>query len=121
VGDTRLPSREKKLKRLDNGDVAAWTGELGSAMRLLRWFENGEEGEQPGGEARLIVFGKDGIRVFEQGGWFAEDADFMAWGSGFQVALGALHVGASARAAVEAATKVDAHTGGVVITIRVGK
>ena len=43
--------------------------------------------------------------------WVRIDAKFAAIGSGSQVAYGALHVGATPKEAVEAASKVDVYTG----------
>jgi hypothetical protein len=69
-----------------------------------------------------LVISPDGkITVHEAGGRFdMTGAKFWAIGSGTSAALGALHAGASAEAAVRIAILVDNETGGEVNSLRVG-
>jgi len=61
-----------------------------------------------------------GIFIFEENGMFplSPMPEFTAWGSGFPVALGAMHAGADAIQAVRIAAKVDPHTGGAIHHLR---
>jgi ATP-dependent protease HslVU (ClpYQ) peptidase subunit len=115
-----LPGFETKLLRLRHTTgVAAICGNLAEAMKLFDWLDDPLRGDkpQPGGNPRVIVVdqGGDRLTVYEDGHHYVEPpAPFYAWGSGFPVALGAMHAGASAEKAVEIAGLVDPHTGGPV-------
>lgn len=113
-GDWMLPGVERKIFPLPNG-VAAISGSLAEAFKLLHWVENGQKGPQPGGKVRVVVMTLDGsVRVYEDEYWYDEPGPFGAYGSGFPAALGAMHAGASAAEAVRCAGLVDPNSGGPV-------
>lgn len=107
-----------KSRRLSSGIVLAWTGDISSGMAMAEWFErklsaNGEGVPAfPGCQgdkdrwARLIVASREGCFFYEQ-----EPIEvpvlgkFMAWGSGRDYAMGAMAMGASAKEAVEVASR----------------
>src|SRR5690606_10680163 len=104
------PSGEfTKLYDLPDGRVAALFGEAASALSLLKWVM-GECAEFPkdwGADGSLIIFGGGRPQVFNTRHEIpisCED-DVMAWGSGAMVAVGALAHGATAKEAVEIATR----------------
>lgn len=113
------PQRDVKLFRRGDGGVAAMTGESGGCFRLLKWIDGDRAKDQPDGDFRVILLHVDGrLEVFEGGGSYPLECEFNAWGSGMSAALGALHMGATAGQAVEAAILVDSLSGGDVVEMR---
>lgn len=108
-----------KLKRLESGEVVGYTADQDSAEAVVSWYANGADPTkwptcQADKEAwaRLIVFRKDGIYVYERQPFAVKCEDkFMAWGSGRDYAMGAMARGATARQAVEAACLFDTSCG----------
>ena len=68
---------------------------------------------------RGVIFRKTGvIEIYEPDGMFKMTAPYYALGSGRPEALGAMHHGATAEEAVQAAIAHDANTGGEVTVLR---
>lgn len=104
-----------KIRRAPTGEVLATVGYAPTSFDILNWWLKGREGDQPDHDTAgsLIVFGREGATVFCGGGSQPEAAaDFQAYGSGQQFALGAMAMGATARQAVEIAARYDIYTGG---------
>lgn len=99
-----------KIKKLSCGAIVAWTGEAECGLELAQWWENGADpGKWPAYQStddwtRLIVAHKGRVVIFEKRPvpQVVEDP-FDAWGSGRDFAIGALAMGADARAAVRVA------------------
>lgn len=68
----------------------------------------------------VVVLPNGRVRQWEANGWCDVDAPFHAWGTGRQLALGAMAAGASAVQAVEIAADMDAYTGGPILAFTLG-
>jgi len=107
-----------KLKRLVDGRLAAMLGRTGAAQRLLAWIEAGQQGDQPDGDASVVIIDQDGASYYDDGVHErCSAAPFKAWGTGGCLAIGAMAAGASAEEAVRIACEWDIYTGGEVITL----
>lgn len=111
--------RVVKIVRRDDGDMAGAAGNANFNALFIAWFLAGENDEQPKATEserhhdRGVIFRKAGdIDVFEVNGAFRCEADYFAFGSGMDYALGAMFAGAGAGTAVHAAVKHDPHSGG---------
>lgn len=114
------PGQSVKVRKLPDGRLVGTTGQTAEALRFVRWLEAGADGDAPAlHDSRVVIVSPDGgIAVHEAEGFYAaEGSEFYAWGSGAAAALGALHVGATAAEAVQAATFVDPNSGGPVRAI----
>ena len=103
-----LRIKTTKMRKLNSGEITAWTGDQDSGLALARWYEAGASHEkwpdfQKDKEnwTRLIVAGPRGVVFFEQQPEpQVVEEPFMAWGSGRDFAMGALAHGATAEEAV---------------------
>ena len=116
-GDT--VTEGKKILRLDDGTVLAWVGVQQHGLVLAQWYQNGakpEEWPEFQGEdsfTQLIVGlpGK-GVVFFESTPVPQEvHSRYAAWGSGSDLALGALFTGAASITAVRAAIRHSSSCG----------
>lgn len=102
----------------ESGVIIAFAGAPGVAYEVLRNVLSDEEDEikiKKDEDLDLVLLWQDGrLEVYDElGRCFPYDTgNFYAWGSGAKAALGALHMGATARGAIEMASKVDLYTGG---------
>jgi hypothetical protein len=94
--------------------VIAWTGNHSQGIALARWYLGGEEPKKwPAFQSsddwtRLIVASEGDVWCYEQlPEKIGVDDEFSAWGSGRDYAMGAMHMRASAKEAVEAACAFD--------------
>ena len=122
--------QRQKLGHNPKGDLCGSCGISNWCHAFLKWFENGEEGEPPlpdkdkdgYTEGRAMIVRSDGmIEIYENGGGFPVKAEYVAIGSGFELALGAMHAGATAKQAVAAAITHDTHSAGEILTIKHAK
>lgn len=107
-GDTR-----QKAQKLFTYDDYAYshTGDLTLALAMTEWYKNGAVPQDFPKEknneyaTRLIVLRPTGLEVYEDSPYPMPPYldGYAAWGSGMQAALGALHHGADAVQAVQAA------------------
>ncbi len=102
-----------KFKRLLNDEVAAWCGDHEQGLVLAEWYANGRiKSDWPHFQntkdwSRLVVAGEYGVKEYEKEPVAQSMLDkCQAWGSGGDVALGAMHMGATAGQAVGAASAV---------------
>ena len=99
-----------KIKKLSCGAIVAWSGAAENGLELAQWWEDGADpGKWPAYQSaddwtRLIVAQKGQAVVYEKRPvpQVVEDP-FGAWGCGRDFAVGALAMGADARAAVKVA------------------
>jgi hypothetical protein len=112
-------STQTKLKRLGNGEVIASAGQESYALRLEAWYQAGaDHSEWPKpidseDRGNLTILRADGCYVVSWCHPFIiriEDP-FYAWGAGYELALGAMSMGADAVRACEVAAQWDTSCG----------
>jgi ATP-dependent protease HslVU (ClpYQ) peptidase subunit len=108
-----------KLQRLDNGEVLTWTGNLQNCFGAQHWYCAGAKPSEwvnyrlnDDEHSELIVLSEDGLYTYNCGPFPQKIEDkFAAFGSGKELALGALAMGATAKEAVEIASRFDTGCG----------
>lgn len=108
-----------KLYRLDNGEVVSWCGEMQNCLGAHNWYCAGADPSEwvnyrlnEENSISLIVLSEDGLYVFDNGPYPRKIEDlFAAFGSGHEFAMGALAMGATAKEAVEIASRFDTGCG----------
>jgi hypothetical protein len=105
-----------KIFRLDSGEVAAIFGNARNAYTLLEW-KRGNLEEFPtdfSDEGKMLVFGNGYVSFYStrsKGLAIPVLDEFMAWGTGADVAVGALAAGADSVRAVEIACRYNSGCG----------
>jgi hypothetical protein len=124
IGSTSLGS-VTKIVRSASGDLAGAAGLASYAEAFRHWVTGGENGDPPQAREtdhvfdRGVIFRRSGeIVVFEPEGRFSVAAPYYAFGSGKEIAIGAMFMGATAPQAIEAAIKHDDGTGGEITVLR---
>lgn len=121
-----VDGRAPKIVTLPDGRLAGACGEASFMGCWLRWCQGGCVGDQPkpgtekdgqGGDTALIVELDGSLTVYEGNGSFNYRPEYVAYGSGRGVALGAMWMGASAEEAIKAAILHDTHTRGSVTVL----
>lgn len=115
-----------KIHRAYDGCAIGVVGSVDHGKALVEWYNNGKDREsfpRPDSDlnAMLVVIGPEGsIRHYERSGTpiFIQEP-FAAWGSGGDLAMGALAMGADAEAAVRVACKFNAYCGNGIDKIEV--
>lgn len=115
-----------KIARRYGGALAGAAGNAVYNFAFLEWFVLNDEKVDPPKAQRTddsidrgIIFFPDGrIHVYEPDGKFMIKAEYHALGSGTDVALGAMFMGATAEQAVRAAILHDNGTGGEVLVLK---
>ena len=122
-----------KIFKNKRGDLCGVCGSSVLSAEFARWFLNKERGPVPklGSEDSSIsaMVVRSGlltkVEIFEGAGSFefsdCETGSYYATGSGYEIALGAMHAGASAFDAVRAAIHHDTRSGGPIRTLRLGR
>lgn len=113
TADGLRDNRAVKIWRHGKALVGA-VGNQAACIRFRSWVLDGMNGESPFKEADgngLVVSEAVTVCFGEHGGWPVKEP-FYTLGSGYQIALGALARGATAREAVEIAARFDTMTGG---------
>jgi len=108
----------KKLLKVD-GIVVGWVGVQVHGLVMMDWFFSGAKpsefpdlGEERESCTRLIVATRRGLDVYEQSHRAMSYVDkFQAFGSGMDLAMGAMAAGASAIEAVKITCKYDINCG----------
>lgn len=112
----------KELTRGRGSVVIGFAGDSAPGLVFLDWY--GSDTPPPEslltGEADFtaLVLSKAGLYEYDK--WCRGEKvydRFYAAGSGAPAALGAMHMGANARAAVRIACKVDPNSGGKIVTM----
>lgn len=101
--------------------MGAACGSRALCLKFQDWVRAGMVGSSPfegkdDGNGLLVT--PDHVICFANSGAWPVYADFYALGSGYQLAMGAMEVGASAEEAVLAAIKWDVSSGGDVTVLR---
>lgn len=114
-----VKSHASKIRRLNNGDVVAWVGMQSYGEILAQWYERGADPEewpafQRGEDWAFLIIGTKGKAYYYESEplQMAVESEYWAWGSGMEIALGALFAGANARTAVQACCRHSATCGG---------
>lgn len=111
----------QKIARNAVGDLAGASGNSAKCCAFLAWFSGGEKHEPPEWDEEtgngLIVRCDGAVELYMQHGRSDLRADFYAIGSGYQIAIGAMAAGASAKEAVAAAIKIDTCSGGEITVL----
>lgn len=113
------PGTKAKIHRLDDGRrVGIVSAKLGEPERFLSWLKAGDGpnawvGDRP--DLRAVVVMPTGeVFLHDDSIWPSGPIscdEFVVLGSGQEYALGALHMGATAAQAVEAAIRFDCNSG----------
>ena len=130
AGGTRKHRCITKLfrKKLVTGEevIIAVQGECSPAMLFVKWFDGDSSKEPPEAlthnvpDFTCLVLRADGT-LWEYDAYCVGEQvaeEFYAIGSGAKAALGAMHMGASAKKAVAVAAAVDPYTAGPIHTMR---
>ncbi len=113
------PGSKAKIHRLDDGRrVGLVSAAPGEPERFLAWLKAGGEpsawvGDKPNVRA-IVVMPAGEVFLYEDSVWPSGPItcdDFVVLGSGQEFASGALHMGATAAQAVEAAIRFDCNSG----------
>ena len=120
-----VPGVDGKLMRLADGGIVGVTGYFGQDVIFAEWMDAGAIYEhrpqfQPDTNFAALVGYADRCIVYASTLMLPQwtDMAFTALGSGFEIALGAMAFGASARQAVELAAQFDVYTGGKITEIQ---
>jgi hypothetical protein len=116
-GSYYLPSAKRKAFKSDSGWLYGACGKVSAIVVFQDWAASlapapRKKPVPPKGDYDAILVSPRGVVFYvEDGSMWEAESEFAATGSGFGPALGAMHVGASAVEAVEAACKVDPGSG----------
>lgn len=118
VGGTRIGDTSK-IGRAVDGSLYGAAGRSTYASAFREWAHDMRCGTPPEAivdgnycDRGLIVYPDGRIEIYEQGGKFTVAAPYYAMGSGRCEALGAMHAGGDAEAAIRAAMAHDESTYG---------
>lgn len=110
----------QKIRRLKDGTVAAFTGDIGPGEEGIVWLEKGRPEPQPDfDDVTLLHMREPGVlHIYEGKGCAEFRGPYCAYGSGYPAAMVALHLGCDAERAVQLAAMVDPNTGGEITILR---
>lgn len=101
-----------KIGQRADGAMIAGCGVATVAATFKRWFLEGEQGDRPSlgandaDDAVMIIIRPNGdVEKYDRLGWQIIEGPFFSFGSGFELALGAMAMGASAERAVQIAAE----------------
>lgn len=121
ANNSGLRSRTKKLHRLQDGRIYAFSGEIQDGRAVYEWLNSGERMPKPSVSSNFVA-----LMICPDGhAYTIEDKlvllpvmeRFRAIGSGRNFAMGAMAVGADAFHAVAAAIQLDVYSGGDIETL----
>jgi ATP-dependent HslUV protease subunit HslV len=119
--DGSIMAGRVKIARADDGRLIGASGASGFGDAFRKWAltEQGEPPKLPEHSAGFIIDRDGSIRIFDadEGGAFEIRPPYFAMGSGQNYAIGAMHAGAGAEAAVRAAIAHDPLTNGDVLVL----
>jgi ATP-dependent protease HslVU (ClpYQ) peptidase subunit len=116
----------KKLHRLTDGSLFAWSGGVADGLKLLAYLEDKDDVEPTWSEGTtgILIDPKGRIWVYEGSNvWLQQHGSYGAWGSGREYAYGAMRRDwtCGAAAAVRVAKFFDSGTGGRIQTLTLEK
>ena len=120
-----LGSKNKLLRMPDGTLVGVSSSKPGFSEFVTTWFVSGADLKDVAHlkdvEFTLIAVRADGSAIYAKDDFYLSGpvtAPFYSIGSGNMIAIGAMHIGASAHEAVEAACHYDVWSSGPVMSIR---
>ena len=106
IGSNWRMGNVQKSRRLPDGSVAAGTGNFHVIVAFLSAMEAGGDLPALGGDEVIQMMPDGSVRYWDSGeAHFEIDAPYHAIGSGAQLAIGAMAMGATAVEAVEVACR----------------
>jgi ATP-dependent HslUV protease subunit HslV len=119
-GDGTMHFKTKKIHRLSDGSLIGMYGSWPSCLKLLQFLNSDDEGLPRFKEAgAILIRSRTRMFIYESGVLMPiQSAPYVAGGTGSTVALGAMHAGASAIEAIQAAIAHDSHTRGPVRSLK---
>ncbi len=118
-----MPYQCPKIERLADGSVVGFSGNLYLQREFIAWLELPvERGPQPDlkDTSKAIVVNRQGrVRLHQYAGYAEMTAPFFAIGCGTIPAMAAMHMGASAKRAIEIASLLDNATGGEIQVVEI--
>ncbi|MCL2714611.1 MAG: hypothetical protein FWD68_08550 [Alphaproteobacteria bacterium] len=122
LGDLIVGEACRKITRLADGSLFALCGDDTHEAALIEWLDNIADGgawePPPKGEEFTAIHVEDsGISVYHGDGENFRTypyTGFAAWGSGADLAIGAMEMGATAAEAVKVACRRNMATGGTI-------
>lgn len=100
------------------------SGNLGQQIQFQDWMRGGMRGDPPSflgvdgdGGSTAIVIANGRILTWDRDRWDVLEAPYYAIGSGSKIAMGAMHVGATAVQAVRAGIDLDTSSGGKIVVL----
>lgn len=113
-----------KVAEIDCGFLAV-SGPALALNEVAKWLKSfpdvqGEAPKSLDGASGLLLLKSGDVFQIESGAPYVMKADFFAIGSGYQIAIGAMAMGASAELAVKVASQFDTNTGGEIRVFGVG-
>jgi hypothetical protein len=106
-----------KIVRREDGALCGTSGNSALGAAFKRWFLAGEESDRPSLEkgseqtTAFIIRPCGQLVIHDHVGWYEAEAKTYAIGSGWELALGAMAMGATAEEAVRIAARLDGSTG----------
>lgn len=118
AGDMIVSDNRKKVHRLKDGSIVAWSGSVQDAERLLRAMRRGATIPKLDEISALHLKTDGSLYEYEGAVWVKQDPGYYATGSGMPYAFAAMDAGASAKEAIRIAIKRDANSGGRVQSLK---
>jgi ATP-dependent protease HslVU (ClpYQ) peptidase subunit len=120
AGDMIVSDKRRKVHRLRDGSIVAWSGSVQDAELLLQAMRKTAKVTHPKlQEISALHLRTDGsLWEYEGEAWVKQDPGYYATGSGSPYAFAAMDAGASAREAIRIAIKRDANSGGKVQSLK---
>ena len=113
-----------KVRRM-NGVLAAAAGNWPLALRFLDWVSSGmgaadapSMGDSEMNAAGHLFLPNGEVLTYARNGWSRFHTAYYADGTGCDIAMGAMAMGASAEEAVRIAIDLDVYSGGRVVCVR---
>lgn len=119
AGDMIISDRRKKVHRLRDGSIVAWSGSVQQAELLLRAMRRKGAKTPALTDISALHLRADGsLWEYEGEAWVKQDPGYYATGSGSPYAFAAMDAGASAKEAIRISIKRDANSGGRVQSLK---
>src|SRR5690349_14884757 len=97
AGDMIVSDKRKKVHRLKDGSLVAWSGSVQDAERLLRAMRKGMALPKLDDISALHLKTDGTLYEYEGAVWVKQDPGYYATGSGSPYALAAMDAGAGAK------------------------
>ena len=119
-GDGTLHFKTRKIHRLVDGSLIGMYGSWPACLKLLQFLNSDDDDIPKFKEAgAILVRSRTRICIYESGVIMPiHNTPYIAGGTGSTIALGAMHAGASAVEAIQAAIAHDSHTRGPVRSLK---